>query len=412
MRLPFRSFRLLLLALIFVPFISFGQSKEDQLKKLKDDLQQQQQQIQFIQEQHDNAKKQQLEDLSKQKQQTEQELIKSQQEINQSKEQIKKSQQDLANKSKEAQQSEQELAKSQEEMQQANIIVQHQQDSIKHLTDEQTLKDLELNNQKLANEKQAQANQLYLAVLALVSVILVGFVFLLLYNRRKSKELAEKNRVIHEEKKKSEELLLNILPQDIVDELKAQGKTNARSYQMATVLFADIKDFTKISETLSPEDLVSSLDSYFEAFDKIIEDSKVEKIKTIGDAYVCVGGVPVVNENNPTEVVRLGLEFQKAVLKLKTERERTGKQCFDVRIGIHTGPLVAGVVGIKKFAYDIWGDTVNMAARMQQHGEPYQINISRDTYNIIKDKFACIYRGKVEIKGKSQIDMYFVDREL
>jgi class 3 adenylate cyclase len=271
---------------------------------------------------------------------------------------------------------------------------------------------MEINNQKLKNDKQAQANQLYLAVLALVSVILVGFSFLLFYNRRKNQQLAEKNKLIEEEKKKSEELLLNILPQDVVDELKSQGKTNAKSYQMASVLFADIKDFTRISESMSPEDLVSSLDAYFEAFDRIVEGSKVEKIKTIGDAYVCVGGVPVANENNPEEVVRMGLEFQRAVLRLKEEREKTGSQCFDVRIGVHTGPLVAGVIGIKKFGYDIWGDTVNMAARMQQYGEPYKVNISQDTYAIVKDKFACIHRGKMEIKGKGLIDLYFVDREL
>lgn len=271
---------------------------------------------------------------------------------------------------------------------------------------------MELNNEILKNDKQAQANQLYLLILSLGGVILIGVSFLLYYNRRTTKELAEKNRVIEEERKRSDELLLNVLPQDIIDELRSQGKTNAKSYQMASVLFADIKDFTKISETMSPEELVSSLDSYFEAFDKIIEGSRVEKIKTIGDAYVCVGGVPIANENNPEEVVRLALAFQKAVLKLKTEREAQGRLCFDFRIGIHTGPLVAGVVGIKKFAYDIWGDTVNMAAKMQQQGEPYKINISQDTYEIIRHKFSCIYRGKIHIKGKDDIAMYFVDREL
>ena len=218
--------------------------------------------------------------------------------------------------------------------------------------------------------------------------------------------------MIQEERKRSDELLLNILPQDIVDELRVQGKTNAKSYQMASVLFADIKDFTKVSESMTPDELVSSLDSYFEAFDQIIAGSKVEKIKTIGDAYVCVGGVPIANENNPEEVVRLGLKFQQAVFKLKEERERDGRICFDVRIGIHTGPLVAGVIGIKKFAYDIWGDTVNMAARMQQHGEAYQINISEDTYEIIKHKFTCSYRGKVDVQGKGPVSMYFVDKEV
>jgi len=251
-----------------------------------------------------------------------------------------------------------------------------------------------------------------LVLLAMVSVILVGVGLLYFINRRKNKELAEKNKLIEEERKKSEELLLNILPQDVVNELKLQGKTSAKSYSLATVLFADIKDFTMICETLSPDDLVSSLDAYFETFDQIIGGSGVEKIKTIGDAYVCVGGVPVNNKTNPEDVVLLGLQFQKAVLRLKEEREKAGLQCFDVRIGIHTGPVVAGVVGIKKFAYDIWGDTVNVAARLQQHGEPNQINISQDTYDIIKSRFSCSYRGKLEVKGKGDIDMYFVDKQL
>ena len=399
------SFIFFFWVLIFIPIFSIGQSKEDQLRKLKEDLQLQQQQIQFIQDQHDNAKKKQLEDLVRQKRQTEQALYQSQEQIN-------RSQQELASKSKEAQLSEAELAKSQKEVEKRNILLQHQQDSIKHLKDQQALVDMELSNQKLANEKQAQTSQLYLLGLSLGAVILIGISYLLYYNRQKNKELAEKNRVIEEERKRSDELLLNILPQDIIDELRSQGKTNAKSYQMASVLFADIKDFTKISETMSPEELVSSLDSYFEAFDKIVEGSKVEKIKTIGDAYVCVGGVPIANENNPEEVVRLALGFQKAVLRLKAEREAAGRQCFDFRIGIHTGPLVAGVVGIKKFAYDIWGDTVNMAARMQQQGEPYQINISEDTYHIIKHKFSCSYRGRISVQGKGDIAMYFVDREL
>jgi adenylate cyclase len=396
-----------------------AQTKEEQLRKLRDELKDQNQRIDFLNDQHNDAKNKQLEELNREKVQKERELRQTQEEVNRSKMEAAQSMQQAAVKTREAQlskdalqQTSKELVHSQEEVQQSMIAMQRQQDSIRLLNQEQSLKDLDLKNQKLVNEQQQQTNKLFLAGIALVSVVLLGMIALYFVNRRKNKELAEKNRVIEQEKQRSEELLLNILPEDVVEELKSQGKTNAKSYQMATVLFADIKDFTSISETLSPEDLVSSLEVYFEAFDRIIEKHNVEKIKTIGDAYVCVGGVPVANENNPEDVINTGIEFQKVVLSLKRERELKGLPCFDVRIGIHAGPLVAGVVGIKKFAYDIWGDTVNMAARMQQYGEPYQVNISEDTYQIVKNKFACIYRGKVEVKGKGMTDMYFVDRLL
>ena len=410
---------LLSYSILLIPHTAACQSKDEQLKKVRDEIKQQQRDIEFIQEQHETLKKKQIDELTQQQKLQQEELVKSKQEIDKSKEEISrskeavsKSQEALAKKSVEAKLTEQELAKSQQEMLLANEALQHQEDSIRLLMQQKSLQELELRNEKLATEQQTQKSQLLLALLALGGVVLLGVIMLYIINRRKNKELAEKNIVIEEEKKRSEELLLNILPQDVVDEIKLQGKTNPKSYQLATVLFADIKDFTLISEGLSAEVLVASLDAYFEAFDKIIDRSKVEKIKTIGDAYVCVGGVPIANENNPAEVVRIGLQFQEAVLRLKQEREKTGEQSFDVRIGIHTGPVVAGVVGIRKFAYDIWGDTVNTAARMQQFGEPYQINISSGTYEIVKDQFACSYRGKVEVKGKGEIDMYFVDREL
>lgn len=207
-------------------------------------------------------------------------------------------------------------------------------------------------------------------------------------------------------------MLLHILPQDVVDELKSQGRTNAKSYAMASVLFADIKDFVKVSEHLSAEELVNSLDSYFEAFDNIVAGSKIEKIKTIGDAYMCVGGAPGAAENDPKEVVRVALEFERAVLRLKEEREQAGKPPFDVRIGIHTGPLVGGVVGIKKFAYDVWGDTVNVASKLQQYGEPYQISISQITYDAVKDAFRCRHQGRIEVGKDEYMEMYIVEGEL
>jgi class 3 adenylate cyclase len=235
---------------------------------------------------------------------------------------------------------------------------------------------------------------------------------LLLTRQRALKELADKNKIIQEEKRRSDELLLNILPEEVMLELKARGKTQARNYSKATVLFADIKDFTTISEQLSPDDLIEGLDAYFEKFDKVIEKYDIEKIKTIGDAYVCAGGVPTKSEGNPHLVVQAAIDCLAEIQKLRKARIAAGKIPFEFRIGIHTGQLVAGVIGIRKFAYDIWGDTVNMAARMQQAGEPNKINISGATYELVKDKFACIYRGKIEAKNKGEIDMYFVEKAI
>lgn len=221
--------------------------------------------------------------------------------------------------------------------------------------------------------------------------------------------LGEKNKVIEAEKKRSDELLLNILPEEVMNELKQTGKTTARNYDLVTVMFADFKDFTLISGNLTPEDLVSAIDHYFEKFDTIIADHDVEKIKTIGDAYLCAAGLPEPNTRNPVEMVDVAFKFLHAVELLKEERSSAGKISFDIRIGIHSGPLIAGVVGIRKFAYDIWGDAVNTAARMQQNGDEGRINISGTTYELIKHRFHCTHRGRIEAKNKGLVDMYFVE---
>ncbi|TKK69282.1 adenylate/guanylate cyclase domain-containing protein [Ilyomonas limi] len=224
------------------------------------------------------------------------------------------------------------------------------------------------------------------------------------------KKLEEKNKIIEEEKKRSDELLLNILPAEIMEELKETGKTTAHNYDLVTVLFADFVNFTNIIEELPPEELVAGIDTYFGTFDAIVEKFGVEKIKTVGDAYICVSGLPSVNSSNPTLMVDVALEMMEAVEQLKKQCRAAGKICFDIRIGIHSGPVVAGVVGVKKFAYDIWGDTVNTAARMQQCSEPGKINISNTTHDLIKHRFACTKRGKIEAKHKGLIDMYFVEK--
>ncbi|MFN8299126.1 MAG: adenylate/guanylate cyclase domain-containing protein [Chitinophagales bacterium] len=282
---------------------------------------------------------------------------------------------------------------------------QRQEDSIRILKKDQELTDLELNAQKAKNN-------LYI-IIAAVSLSLLTIIGVLFVARQKTmRELADKNKVIQEEKKRSDELLLNILPEEVMHELKAHGKTQARNYSNATVLFADIKEFTKISERLSPDDLIEALDAYFERFDHVIAKYGIEKIKTIGDAYVCAGGVPSKNEVSAHAMVSAALEFMHEVDRLREERSKIGKQTFEFRIGMHTGQLIAGVVGIRKFAYDIWGDTVNMAARMQQESEAGKVNISGATYELVKDKFACVYRGKHEAKNKGEIDMYFVEKAI
>jgi adenylate cyclase len=285
----------------------------------------------------------------------------------------------------------------------------HQQDSMKIMKQSEELQALQLNNQKIQLEAQKQKIQLYLGA-SILAVLLFAVLGVLLITRQRSiKQLAEKNAIIEEEKKRSDDLLLNILPVEVMQELKAHGKTTARNYKKASVLFADIKDFTIISEQLSPDDLIEGLDAYFEKFDQVIDKYDIEKIKTIGDAYVCAGGVPTKSEGNPHLVVEAALEFLREIDTLGRERVAQGKVPFQFRIGIHTGQLVAGVIGLRKFAYDIWGDTVNMAARMQQAGETNKINISGTTYELVKDKFACVYRGKIDAKNKGEIDMYFVE---
>ncbi|MBK8613537.1 MAG: hypothetical protein IPN85_08570 [Flavobacteriales bacterium] len=223
-------------------------------------------------------------------------------------------------------------------------------------------------------------------------------------------EVVAQSKEIEGQKVEIEDLLLNILPKEISEELKEKGKATARQHEEVTVMFTDMKGFTKVAETMTPQQLVSELDECFIRFDAIIDRYGIEKIKTIGDSYMSACGVPTSDTNHAAKAVMAALDVRQDMTHWKQEREAKGMQPWVLRIGLHTGPVVAGVVGKRKFAYDIWGDAVNTASRMESSGEPGEVNVSGTTYELIKDWFVCDHRGKVQAKNKGEIDMYFVRR--
>lgn len=209
-------------------------------------------------------------------------------------------------------------------------------------------------------------------------------------------------------KDRIEGLLLNMLPEQIATELMRTGHAQARSYASATVLFTDFVGFSRIASANPPESLVKELDFHFQAFDEITGRHGLEKIKTIGDSYMCAGGVPVANQTHAADAVRAGLEICEFVKRCEAESLRRSGFTLKVRVGINTGPVVAGVVGNRKFAFDIWGDTVNLAARMEQHSEAGRVNISHSTRALLGDAFGLESRGKVEAKNMGEVEMFFV----
>ncbi len=253
---------------------------------------------------------------------------------------------------------------------------------------------------KLSDEKKLRSRETIFYSAGLILVIAFSGIIL---NRWRITRKQKK--IIEQEKKRSDDLLLNILPSVVAEELKQKGSADAKQFDEVTVMFTDFKNFTSISEKLSPTELVTEIDKHFKAFDAIIGRYKIEKIKTIGDSYMCVGGLPVPNASHASDVVMAALEIQNYMAGQKNNHV----EIFEIRIGIHTGPVVAGIVGVKKFAYDIWGDTVNIASRMESSGEAGKVNISNSTYLKVKDQFNCVYRGKIDAKNKGEIDMYFID---
>lgn len=258
-------------------------------------------------------------------------------------------------------------------------------------------------------EEEAQQNKMVRNI-----SIGTGLFFLLLaggyYSRwryvRRSKVIIEKEKI------RADKLLLNILPEEITEELKENGKVGAREFNNVAVLFTDFVDFTAISEKLSAVELVQEINTCFEAFDGIIGKYHVEKIKTIGDSYMAAGGLPVPSADAARNTVLAALEMQQFIATRKALKAASGETAFEMRAGIHSGPVVAGIVGVKKFQYDIWGDTVNTASRIENKGEAGQVNISRSIRELIKDdpQFICTPRGMIAIKGKGEVEMYFVER--
>ncbi|MBT8220478.1 MAG: tetratricopeptide repeat protein [Bacteroidia bacterium] len=256
----------------------------------------------------------------------------------------------------------------------------------------------------LLNAEVSRANlqrNLFLATAGFLLLLAGGAIYQYIFVRRT-------NKIITEERNKADRLLLNILPEETAKELKLKGSVLPKKYDYATVLFTDFVGFTSEAANLDPEDLVHSVDYYFRHFDQIIERNNLEKIKTIGDAYMCVGGLPEENSTNAIDAIKAAQEMLEFVNETGNNPPE-GIKPFKIRIGINSGPLVAGVVGTRKFQFDIWGDTVNVASRMETNCEPNQINVSENVFDILKDNVPFIFRGEIDVKNRGLMKMYYLD---
>ena len=299
---------------------------------------------------------------------------------------------------------------------QLNFDVEKKQAQIDLLTKDKELQQLDLQNQKFVRNA---------LLMGLMLVVLITFILFrsnkvkvrinkLLTQRneeinQQKEEIATQRDYLDKQKVEIENLLLNILPSETAQELQKNGIATPRYYESVSVMFTDFKDFTVIAGTLSPQELVAELNSTFIAFDAIIEKYDLEKIKTVGDAYMCAGGIPTVDHVHFINTIKAGIAILEFMRNDNERRMQSGALPWNVRIGIHTGPIVAGVVGKKKFAYDIWGDTVNIASRMESNGEAGKVNISASTYDLVKDQYVCFHRGKISAKNIGDVDMYFVE---
>ena len=264
----------------------------------------------------------------------------------------------------------------------------------------ETQREKELKDKIDVLKKIQKRNQTITTTLGFLILLVITFIIFRNYKTQK-----KSNRLLAIEKEKSDNLLLNILPLEVAEELKENGTAVAKYFDNVTVLFTDFVGFTKVASAMTPQELVAELHTCFKAFDDIIAKYNIEKIKTIGDAYMAISGLPVPNENHALDIVNAAIEIKRFMYE---RNHLLGDKSFNIRVGIHTGNVVAGIVGVRKFAYDIWGDTVNTAARMEQNSTPGKINISEATYLLVKHKIECTYRGEIEAKNKGMLKMYFV----
>ncbi len=276
--------------------------------------------------------------------------------------------------------------------------------SVQHMADVRTNFEVSQKQIEVDLLSQQKKNQRIIVIASIITSVLIFLLTIGLYRRYKF--IKDTNVIIEAEKNRSESLLLNILPEETALELKQHGTVQAKKFESVTVLFSDFKGFTALAERVTPEQLVKSIDFYFKEFDKIMTKYGLEKIKTIGDAYMCAGGLPSVSKTHAINVIMAAREMIELVKNLlRTQDDLTH---FEIRIGVHTGPVVAGIVGSMKWQYDIWGDTVNIASRMESMSEVGMVNLSETTYLAIKDKFPCEYRGTFDVKNRGPLKMYFL----
>ena len=357
--------------------------------------------------------------LLKQEQEIKEERLKTQElEAARSKQQLQLTRQQLeaAEKDRNIAELQQKEATQQQQIAEKEAEEKEREAEIKNLKNLQEIDRLQI-------EQQQTINQVFfgtgIGLLIVMGIILFSF----LNARKKSRLLAKQNKeieaqkteiekshdLVEQERAKSEELLLNILPVETAKELKENGVATPKLYENVSVLFTDFVGFTRISEKMPPAQVIEELNTCFLAFDEIIERYDLEKIKTIGDAYMCAGGLPKKNDKNARDAVAAALEMQTFINQRYAEKTAINQPYWQMRVGIHTGNVVAGVVGSKKFAYDIWGDTVNLASRMESNGEPGKVNISDVTFKAVKNNFGCQFRGEIDVKNRGKVGMYFLE---
>ena len=353
-----------------------------------------------------------LDSVRRQQQLAEERLKEQSQLVSQQQQQLQTSNQNLSTAEKEKENARLALQKTQTDLTQEKSISQEKDKQLTQAEEEKALQAANLQLQQ--NKLQLQQNELQMNSVTLENrkkerfFYIVGLIGLLGFSiliYRDFKHQKKTNVALTKEKKRSEELLLNILPAEVAEELMEKGFADAKHFYDVTVLFTDFVSFTSLAESMSPKELVGELHICFKAFDQILGKYHIEKIKTVGDAYMAVSGLPVANPNHAADIAGAAVEIRDFMALRKKEM---GSGTFGIRLGVNSGNVVAGIVGVRKFSYDIWGDTVNIAARMEQNSEEGKINISETTYELVKDKYPCIYRGKVDAKNKGSIDMYYL----